>query len=440
MLVNAGYRFTELFCVALLASCYTFTFAQTPRKLPNPTDAISDQNPSTQFPTSSDFNNLSKIPSPGISRAMAERAVSDLDGITIRIQQNQQSIQNCRAQIAKLDEDIDQMRREKQEVLSELRGGFFCSQCKRSKTEIERGGENFEQHLIHVNGVKIAAPASLVNAKAEEYDQKIADLVARARTGMLRLENEIRRYEDENKFAWGQIQQNIDLWRLAVSLEQSLMVAREKKTRELELDEIKVATQKIKVLETGDRIGSPEAADSLNSEIAMWKKIKAQAEENASKRFSSYWQDINNSNKVRNSEYTRISGFLPRTSEYAKHMLVKYEAYGSLPPLRISTERLTGIPLSLKFDKGMLGMSLDTKVGNMTVEGGPTSPATTEARAFLRLASNLIGLPDFKVGVSWVTDYTLDGPTSYPVPIFEMKAITSLPRPEDKPKRTLPKP
>ena len=65
--------------------------------------------------------------------------------------------------------------REKERVLNEMRNGLFCSECKRSKTEIERAGTNFEKHLRDVNGRPVASPQTLAD-KAAFYDRQIAAL------------------------------------------------------------------------------------------------------------------------------------------------------------------------------------------------------------------------------------------------------------------------
>lgn len=422
-----------LLCLLIISA-----FAQSPRKLPDPIDPTNNPSPFGIPPKPSDYNSSLETPNPSVARNIAEQAVSGLDSLTNRIQQNQSMIENLQSQIVKLDDDISRMRREKQQVLAELRGGFYCSQCNRSKTEIEQGGENFEQHLVKVNGVKLSASQNIIDAKAQEYDQKFAELEAKAERERPKLKNAIEQYKSENQNAWGQIQEGVDLWRVAVSLEQNLIVAREAEIRKRELNEIKVAAEKIKELEKGDRIGSPDAMSKINDEIAMWKKIKGQAEANAEKRYSSYWQDINASNKIRNQEYSKISSFLPRTSEFSGYMLSNHYSY--LPAVSVSTERITNMPLSLKYDNGKLGMSFKLgSIASADLQGGSTSYMSTEVTAVLSLFSTV------KIGVSWQTDYTIDGVVSVPTPILEItqpkdKKNLKVPIIEEKPKRILPKP
>ena len=86
------------------------------------------------------------------------------------------------SQMARLDQriydnkiKIQQLQREKEQVLDEMRNGLFCSECKRSKREIERTGVGFEKHLRDVNGHPVASAATLAE-KAAFYDRQIAAL------------------------------------------------------------------------------------------------------------------------------------------------------------------------------------------------------------------------------------------------------------------------
>ena len=62
---------------------------------------------------------------------------------------------------------------EESRVLAELAGGYFCSRCKRSKSEIEKGGETFEQHLQNVNGDPVPAPPELIAERKTEFVNKL---------------------------------------------------------------------------------------------------------------------------------------------------------------------------------------------------------------------------------------------------------------------------
>lgn len=66
----------------------------------------------------------------------------------------------------------------KADALAELRQGLFCSQCLRSKSEIEKGPppEEFWMHLRRVNGQPIPASQQQLDAKAKLFDDEINPL------------------------------------------------------------------------------------------------------------------------------------------------------------------------------------------------------------------------------------------------------------------------
>ncbi len=70
---------------------------------------------------------------------------------------------------------------EKELTRKELAAGLFCSQCKRSKSKIERQTKKpFPVHLKDVNGKPIAMSSAEIQKQMEAYDKQIAELVARA--------------------------------------------------------------------------------------------------------------------------------------------------------------------------------------------------------------------------------------------------------------------
>ncbi len=60
--------------------------------------------------------------------------------------------------------------------MAELRAGLFCSECRQSKSEIERTGKSFERHLKDVDGHPIPASDLVLKEKSKEFDDQIADL------------------------------------------------------------------------------------------------------------------------------------------------------------------------------------------------------------------------------------------------------------------------
>lgn len=84
-----------------------------------------------------------------------------------------------RKKIKDITLEIDRMMNEKENALQELRMGYYCNQCNRPKSQIEREtGKPFEQHLTEVKGKAIPASQEKIDAKASEYDQKINQLIS----------------------------------------------------------------------------------------------------------------------------------------------------------------------------------------------------------------------------------------------------------------------
>lgn len=79
---------------------------------------------------------------------------------------------------ADLERLLVQTQSEKQRVLNDYRQGYFCSQCRHSKSQIEAGGENFYEHLRRVNGHIVPASQQELNQKALEFDNRLSQISA----------------------------------------------------------------------------------------------------------------------------------------------------------------------------------------------------------------------------------------------------------------------
>lgn len=79
-----------------------------------------------------------------------------------------------KVKVDKLKAEIAQLMKERDDLIKDLKGGFFCSKCKRAKSEFERKGESFEKHLGDVQGVAEEAPTDRLEQVREDYTIKIA--------------------------------------------------------------------------------------------------------------------------------------------------------------------------------------------------------------------------------------------------------------------------
>ena len=108
------------------------------------------------------------------------------------------------SELLRLDRDIDKARKkvadlraQKAQTFDEMRRGLYCNKCWRSKSEIERGGENFYRHLQDVKGQAVAAPPEKIEQKMREYDAQIAQ----AQNEVDQVEQERQRTEADERAA-----------------------------------------------------------------------------------------------------------------------------------------------------------------------------------------------------------------------------------------------
>lgn len=79
-----------------------------------------------------------------------------------------------KAKADKIKAEIAQLQKERDDLIKDLKGGFFCSKCKRAKSEFERAGQSFEKHLGDVQAFAEEAPTDRLERVRDEYSQKIA--------------------------------------------------------------------------------------------------------------------------------------------------------------------------------------------------------------------------------------------------------------------------
>lgn len=122
-----------------------------------------------------------------------------------RIQELNLLIPGEAAQIPPLDEEIDKLLEEKGAAYQELKGGYYCSECRRPKSQIEREtNTSFEQHLRDVNGFRVPMGQDEIDKKMAEYDRKINDVKNKKKY----LENSVNSKKKEAEDAASKIIQN----------------------------------------------------------------------------------------------------------------------------------------------------------------------------------------------------------------------------------------
>jgi len=81
-------------------------------------------------------------------------------------------VSTCQSELSALQSKRAAIDAEYDLIVDELRSGLFCSQCNRSKSEIEKGGQSFSQHLKDVKGNVVQAPQKAYDQAHKNYLQK----------------------------------------------------------------------------------------------------------------------------------------------------------------------------------------------------------------------------------------------------------------------------
>jgi hypothetical protein len=121
-----------------------------------------------------------------------------------RISQLQSRVSQAEAKKSDLTRQMKALEHEKVMSLIELTMGEFCSECKRTKSEIEKSGLNFEDHLREVKGKPVAAPLGMRNEREAAYDQKISNIKGQ-RSAVQKKVEEWREAEKNTRRAKGEV-------------------------------------------------------------------------------------------------------------------------------------------------------------------------------------------------------------------------------------------
>lgn len=120
---------------------------------------------------------------PQPSRGISE--VAAIEALAVGIKTTKESIASRKlelaelekalgAKVSKLKDELAALIKERDDLLRDFKVGFFCSKCGKAKSEFEKEGKSFEQHLDEVTGVPIPAPTTKIEQIREEYKLKIA--------------------------------------------------------------------------------------------------------------------------------------------------------------------------------------------------------------------------------------------------------------------------
>lgn len=127
-------------------------------------------------------------------RQNIQEALARLDAERSAATSSSASLLAAEAELAAARKRVDDLNREKLTVIRELRSGQFCSECNRSKFEIERAGtETFQQHLISVGG-RAVMNEGLILQRESEYNGRISEASGQIGRLLRRLETARERH------------------------------------------------------------------------------------------------------------------------------------------------------------------------------------------------------------------------------------------------------
>lgn len=79
-----------------------------------------------------------------------------------------------RSKIKKLKDELAALYKERDDLIADMKVGARCSQCKGWKSEFEKKGINFQQHLGEVKGYAIPATTTELEAARQQFGERIA--------------------------------------------------------------------------------------------------------------------------------------------------------------------------------------------------------------------------------------------------------------------------
>lgn len=127
--------------------------------------------------------------------------------------------------IQKLRDQLLVLQKERDNIVSDMKVGARCSECKRWKTELEKAGINFQQHLGEVKGYAIPATTPELESIRTQYGEKMAIIkvqIQRLEKGddaYLKLLANIKKLEDDNLELCSEITRHSELYHEKVSTE-----------------------------------------------------------------------------------------------------------------------------------------------------------------------------------------------------------------------------
>lgn len=107
-----------------------------------------------------------------------ENKAKQIENNRKKITENKQKLPELeklwKEKLQKLKDQLLALQKERDNLIADMKVGARCSECKRWKTELEKEGINFEQHLGEVKGYAIPATTPELEAIRKQYGEKMA--------------------------------------------------------------------------------------------------------------------------------------------------------------------------------------------------------------------------------------------------------------------------
>lgn len=109
-------------------------------------------------------------------RAIASDAYNKIMSLSSEIILMKIQIQDLYDDIKRMQAELDALYDKRKRTMEDMKLGYYCDQCWKSKTELETSGEIFYSHLKRVGGQAVPAPPDKMLEKDKQFADQIADL------------------------------------------------------------------------------------------------------------------------------------------------------------------------------------------------------------------------------------------------------------------------
>ncbi len=250
-----------------------------------------------------------KLPDPGYARSLAQRAVSGLQQLANTLRQNTAMIDDLTKTLKGYDERLAALKQQKISELSEMRQGLFCTGCGRTRSDIltkDPSPAVFPHAGMRIRG----ATQEELTATAKKFDDQIRSLETEKFKNSPILSQAIFEKQRESEAAAQQIKEGINFWRMATTLERTVIEARDYAAEQSDERTIKDASDALNRIkrQLADKPGSldPASVAGLEGYKKFWEQLILQTQEQGVDRQRSQWIHLQKAKENEERDYREI--------------------------------------------------------------------------------------------------------------------------------------